>query len=238
MKHIPNLMKKYILGLLFIFAATASGFSQTLSYGLKGGVNYSMGGEVEGFDSTLNYWDGIAEGVGGIGFHGGVFAQVNFGKFFIRPEVNYNSLTQEFEIPLREENTEYSVQTFTIPLLVGYNIFGPLDVYAGPVYSNVLDAKIYGEEDNKLIVAQNTPINAQVGAKVEFGRFGLDVRYEHSLSTAERQGLDFANSQFGGKNGGANSGAFNDARLNQIMVAVIFKIGGPGLNNKRRRACY
>ena len=39
-----------------------------------------------------------------------------------------------------------------------------------------------------LIVVQDTPINAQIGAKVEFGRFGLDVRYESSLSNAERSG--------------------------------------------------
>ena len=232
-------MKKYLLGLLFIFAVTATGFSQTtFSYGLKGGINYSMGGEVEGFDSTLSYWDGIVEGEGALGFHGGVFGQVNFGKFFIRPEVVYSSLTQEFAIPKREENSEYTVQTFTIPLLLGYNIYGPLDVYAGPVYSNVLDADIYGDEANEVLSVQNTPINAQIGAKVEIGRFGLDVRYEHSLSDPEVQGVDFDNKLFGGPDGGANRGAFNDARLNQVIVSLIFKIGGPGLNERRRRACY
>ena len=98
-------MKNYLLGLLFIFAATSTAFSQTFSYGLKGGINYSMGGEIQGNNSNTTYWDGIAEGVGAIGFHGGIFGEVGFGKFFIRPEVVYSSLTQEFEIPLREENT-------------------------------------------------------------------------------------------------------------------------------------
>ncbi|SOC78589.1 Outer membrane protein beta-barrel domain-containing protein [Salinimicrobium sediminis] len=231
-------MKKYFFALLFIFM-TFSGFSQTtFEYGLKGGINYSMGGEIRGSKSNANYWGETVQGVGGIGYHGGIFGQVNFGKFFIRPEVVYSSLTQEFEIPLREDNTEYSVQTFTIPLLLGYNIYGPLDVYAGPVYSNVLDAKIYGEQNDQLIVVQNTPINAQAGVKVEVGRFGIDVRYEHSLSTAERQDIDLDNNLFGGPNGGANKGWFNDARLNQVIVSIIFKIGGPGLNERRRRACY
>ena len=119
-----------------------------------------------------------------------------------------------------------------------YNIYGPIDVYAGPVYSNVLDAKIYGAQGDPLIVVQNTPINAQIGAKVEMGRFGLDIRYEHSLSNAEVQPLDFDNSLFGGSMGGANSATFEDTRLNQIIVGLIFKIGGPGLNERRRRACY
>ena len=233
-------MKNYLLGLLFFISFVYSGISQTtFEYGLKGGINYSMGGEIQGNNSTLDYWDGIAEGEGGIGYHGGIFGQVNFGKFFIRPEVVYSSLSNDFDIPLREESTEYTVQTFTIPLLLGYNIYGPLDIYAGPVYSNVIDANIYGIEGDPLIVVQNTPINAQIGAKVEFGRFGLDVRYEHSLSSEERQEIDFDNSLFGGNNGGANKAWINDARLNQIIVSVIFKIGGPGLNEgRRRRACY
>ena len=197
-----------------------------------------MGGEIEGNTSNTTYWGGVAEGEGALGFHGGVFGQVNFGKFFIRPEVVYSSLTQEFAIPKKEENTEYNVQTFTIPLLLGYNIYGPLDVYAGPVYSNVLDANIPNEELQDVIVVQNTPINAQIGAKVEFGRFGVDVRYEHSLSTAERLELDFVNQEYGGNQGGANRAWFNDTRLNQVIVSLIFKIGGPGLNERRRRACY
>ena len=235
----PNLMKNYLLGLFFIFAATFTALSQTtFEYGLKGGINYSMGGEIEGNTSNTTYWGGTAEGEGALGFHGGVFGQVNFGKFFIRPEVVYSSLTQEFAIPKKEENTEFNVQTFTIPLLLGYNIYGPLDIYAGPVYSNVLDAQIPNEELNDVIVVQSTPINAQVGAKVEIGRFGLDVRYEHSLSEAERQELDFVNSEYGGNQGGANRAWFNDTRLNQVIVSLIFKIGGPGLNERRRRACY
>ena len=195
--------------------------------------------KIQGETSGLNYWGGTAEGLGSLGYHAGVFGQVNFGKFFIRPEVVYSSLKQEFEIPKREENTEYSVQTFTIPLMLGYNVYGPLDVYAGPVYSNILDAKLYGEESDALIVVQNTPINAQIGAKVEIGRFGLDVRYEHSLSTAERQELEMDNRGiFGGNQGGANRAYFEDTRLNQVIVSLILKIGGPGLNQRRRRACY
>ena len=231
---------KYLFSVALFLAASISAFSQTtFEYGLKGGVSYTMGGEIEGYNSTLNYWQGVVEAEGGLGFHGGVFGQVNFGKFFVRPEVVYSSLTQEFPIPLREQNTEFKVQTFTIPLLFGYNIYGPLDLYAGPVYSNVIDARIDGAEGDPLIVVQDTPLNAQIGAKVEFGRFGLDVRYEHSLSDAEVQQLDFDNEMFGGKQGGANKADFNDATLDQIIVSLIFKIGGPGLNEgRRRRPCY
>ncbi len=227
-------MKKYLLGLFFTIAAITSGYSQTFSYGLKGGINYSMGGEINGLDNGAGDWTGTSEGQGELGFHGGVFAQINFGKFFIRPEVVYTSLESTFEFPTQP--SIYSVNKFDIPLLVGYNIWGPVDVYAGPVYSNILESTLEGDEVTSPIVVQNTPINAQIGAKVEFGRFGLDVRYERNLSSPEFQRRDLVENGSAGY--GANAVDFSDARLHQLIVGVIFKIGGPGLNERRRRACY
>ncbi|MCX2837457.1 outer membrane beta-barrel protein [Salinimicrobium sp. MT39] len=224
-------MKKYLLGLFFILTTVSICFSQELSYGLKAGVNHPMGGEIVGLQNNYAFQKNTSEAEGNLGFHGGIFLQVDFGKFFVRPEVVYTSLDTEFTFI--EETSIYSVQKFDIPLLVGYNIWGPIDIYAGPVYSNILDATLEGEEFLNPIVVQDTPINAQAGVKVEFGRFGLDLRYERSLSSAELQRLDFGE----GYNE-INEAEFTDSRLNQIIVGVIFKIGGPGLNERRRRACY
>ena len=224
-------MKKIILGFGLFLGLISPAVAQEFSYGLTGGINYTMGGQITGITSNGLYWGGTAEGKGEIGYHGGVFAQVNFGKFFVRPEVIYTSLETTFEFP--NKPSTYAVQTFTVPLMVGYNIWGPLDVYAGPVYSNILDSSLMGNESQEPIVVQNTPINAQAGVKVEFGRFGIDLRYEHSLSTEEPQPLDIVNAEYG-----VNRATFDDARLNQVIVGVIFKIGGPGLNERRRRPCY
>ena len=238
----PNLMKKNILLCLVLFLISFSGSAQEFSFGIKGGINYSLGGEIEGSTSNLNYWGGTATGEGAIGFQGGVFGQFNLGKFFLRPEIVYSTLNQEFDIPLRDTNTNYNVETLTVPFLIGYNIFGPVDIYLGPVYSNILGVELEGLENNRTVEAvQNTPVNAQVGIKVEYRRFGLDVRYEHSLSSAERQDLRFDNDGFfGGRNGGANNGWFNDARLNQLIVSLNFKIFDSSLNAGRRRggSCY
>lgn len=236
-------MNKYFLLLLFFSTISINGFSQEFSYGvgLKGGVNYVMGGEVRGSNSNSTYWDGTVQGEGSFGYHGGAFFQLGYGKFYIRPEAVYSSLEQEFTIPKKAENTAYSVKTFTIPVLIGYNIYGPVDLYAGPVYSQVLSANIEGEQNNETIeVVQNSPFNFQAGVKVEFGRFGLDLRYEHSLSTAESQLINFDNALFGDRNGGANRAWVEDGRLNQIILSATFKLFGTGLNEGRRRggACY
>lgn len=228
-------MKNILFALLFLFGSISFGFSQELSYGLKAGVNYSLGGQITGNNSNLpdRYTSDTFEGNGKIGYHGGVFLQVNFGNFFLRPEVIYTSIETEFEFP--EDPSAYSVEKFDVPFLVGYNIYGPLDIFAGPIYSNILTSTIEGNESEGPIVAQNSPINFQAGAKVEFGRFGIDVRYERTLSPAESQELDLENH---GIIGGINRATFDDARLHQIIVGVIFKLGGPGLNERRRRACY
>ena len=235
------LKRVFFLILLFI---PIIGFSQEFGYGFgfKGGLNYTQGGEVRGNRSASTYWGGTVQGEGEIGFHGGAFLQLNYGRFFVRPEAVYSSLELGFPIPKRDSNTMLSVETFTVPLLVGYNIYGPIDIYAGPVYSSVLNASIYGEQNDEPIEnVQNTPFNAQAGIKVEFGRFGLDLRYEHSLSTEVRQQIDFDNNLFGGRNGGANEAWINDGRINQFIVSATFKLFGSGLNEgKRRRGrpCY
>ncbi|GAB2765865.1 outer membrane beta-barrel protein [Salinimicrobium soli] len=240
-------MKKYLLGLGLIFGLISTTSAQQFSYGLKGGVNYTMGGEIRGERSGVNsngepnHWNGTAEGSSQIGFHGGAFLQVNFGKFFLRPEVVYTSIALKFDFPkyptqyhTPKKASLYEVQKFDIPFMIGYNVWGPVDIYAGPVYSNILSSTLEGEEVLDEVVAQNTPINLQGGVKAEFGRFGLDLRYEHSLSTPETQNLDLANGEYG-----VNRAYFEDSRINQVILSVIFKIGGPGLNEgRRRKACY
>ena len=57
--------------------------------------------------------------------------------------------------------------------------------------------------------------------------------FERTLSPAEPQELDILNSEYG-----VNRATFDDARLHQVIVGVIFKLGGPGLNERKRRACY
>lgn len=225
-------MKIFLFSLLLTIAVSFSSFSQELSYGLKGGVNYAMGGTITGIQASRPFGLNVSEAEGKIGFHVGAFGQVNFGKFFIRPEVVYTSLETEF--PFLDQTAAFTVEKLDVPLLLGYNVWGPIDIYAGPVYSNILDAHLEEEEFANPIVVQDTPFNAQAGIKVEFGRFGIDLRYERNLSSPEYQKLDFNQ----GNILVINEAEFNDPRLHQITLGLIFKIGGPGLNERRARGCY
>jgi len=233
-------MNKTLLALLIFFASiqTAVLEAQEFQVGLKGGINKTFGGEINSFQSTsAELPPATYNAEGEIGYHGGVWAQINFGKFFIRPEVVYSALESRFYFP--SKSAIYAVDELSIPVLVGYNVYGPVDVYAGMAYKNIIDATLEGNEpvtDTPQIVVQNTPLSAQIGAKVEFGSFGLDVRYDHSLSSKESQEIDIVRAEYN-----VNRGSFEDTRLNQIIVSLTIKLwDSENAGRKRRKGgnCY
>lgn len=237
-------MKKIILSLFLICGMASSGLAQEFKYsfGLKGGINYTMGGQITGNSSGgaisphtgEEYWSGTAQAQSKIGYHGGGFFQANIGRFFARPEITYTSIETGYEFP--GENTTHSVEKFDIPFLIGYNVFGPLDIYVGPVYSNIIDSHIIDDGEPQNVVTQNSPLNLQAGAKFEFGRFGIDFRYERIMSPAEPHELNFVDRVHY-----VNKAVFDDPRINQIIMSVTFKLGGSDVGGggaRRRGPCY
>lgn len=234
--------KRILLSLFFIFGFISLGFSQDWSFGLKAGINHSFAGYIQGNPrSNTSDWDGIVEGTGKMGFQGGAFLQRDFGRFFLRGEVVYISLESEFDIPNSSTPSIYAVEKFEVPILLGYNLIGPLDIYAGPSYSNILTSVLRGTTSPADVTVQNTPITGQAGIKVQFGRLGLDLRYVHSLSTAESQPLSFNPTIYDPANGGAYDARFLDARLNYVSLGVFFELGGTNSNDRsrnRKTYCY
>ncbi|MCM4155944.1 outer membrane beta-barrel protein [Gramella sp. AN32] len=207
--------------------------AQEYSLGIKGGGNYAMGGTITGISSGGVYFDGTVEADSQFGLHGGLFFELRYKKFFVRPEFVYSKMETEFAFPTAPST--YAVDKISVPLLVGYNVWGPIDIYAGPAYQNVLDSSLEGTEPpNQVIVVQNTPLAAQAGIKAGFGRFEIDLRYDRSLSTEEPMEVDIINTDFG-----INRATFNDTRLNQILISLSFKIFDSEANAGRRTGgCY
>ncbi|APG61313.1 outer membrane beta-barrel protein [Christiangramia salexigens] len=221
----------YLLVLsLFCFSVSQA---QEFSFGIKGGANYVMGGQITGNTSNGLYFGGTVEAEPQIGFHGGAFFEVRFNKFLIRPEFVFSKMETEFPFPTAPST--YAVDKISVPILIGYNVWGPIDLYAGPAYQNILDASLEGTEPpNQVIVVQNTPLAAQVGVKADLGRFEIDLRYDRTLSTKEPMDLDLVNSDYG-----INRATFDDTRLNQILLSLSFKIFDSSADPGRRKGgCY
>ena len=240
-------MKKSIYGFLFtIFCMVSSGYAQEFTYslGIKGGVNYSLGGYIyEGIDpqNPGDRYDAESK----IGYLGGVFVQANLGKLFLRPEITYASIKTGYELPLAE--TEHSVTKFDIPVLLGYNVIGPVDIYAGPVYSNISTSNIIVDPDGEefRVVVQSSPgVNLHAGVKFDLGRFEIDLRYERTLDAA---GDLPTYPKFDPDDGtppyyGVENTTFADPRIHQVILAVSFKIFGNDFQSNRSRRgrdwCY
>ena len=230
----PNLifiMNKSLYLLLFSLFLYTTASAQEFSFGIKAGANYVSGGQITGISSGGLYTDDAFEAESDFGFHGGAFLQVKFGKFFLRPEVIYSSMKTTFPFPRRD--MPYEVDKISVPLLLGYNVWGPIDIYAGPAYQKILDASL-DLEDNSLVIAQNSPLAAQAGIKFNFRRFELDLRYDRTFATEEPYDVDIDNSVYG-----INRATFDDGRLNQFLLSISFKIfdteADPG---RRRGGCY
>lgn len=225
----------FIIVLLCLGSFQSAVQAQEFKFGLKGGVNKTFGGQLTGIASTSQYSGDTFNAEGEIGFHGGLWTQLSFGRFFVRPEVVYSKLESRFDFPRRP--AIYAVDELSVPFLVGFNIWGPLDIYAGPAYKKVIESSLEGTEPpDQIIVVQNFPLSAQAGVKVEFGSFGLDVRYDHSLATAENQSVDIVNSVYG-----VNLANFEDARLHQVIVSLTIKLWDSENKDRRRRrggGCY
>ncbi|MBO2544396.1 outer membrane beta-barrel protein [Salegentibacter sp. BDJ18] len=227
-------MNRYFLLIIISIFCVSFIQAQKYSFGIKGGGNYVMGGELTGLDSGEGFNSDTFNAESQFGFHAGIFFELNFEKFFVRPEVIYNSMETVFPFP--NQNSTYAVEKLSIPLLFGYNIWGPVDVYAGPAYQNIMNSSLEGTEPiNQTIVVQNTPLAAQAGIKVGFGRFEIDLRYDRSLASAETQTIDINNGDYG-----VNRAEFTDTRLNQFLLSLSFKIGDSESNTGRRRGggCY
>ncbi|REE81808.1 outer membrane protein with beta-barrel domain [Lutibacter oceani] len=174
-------MKKRTVLFSIAFLATIMLMNAQSDFGIKAGLSYNSNGDLKEFTTEV---DNIYknEGKGKSGFNVGFYGKLDLGPIYLRPELVYTKTTSEYT--LNTGNTEdYKLSKIDVPVLVGIKLIGPLNVFAGPAFQYVIDNKIKGlsisDVENEFSVGMN------IGASIEFGRIGIDVRYERGLSENE-----------------------------------------------------
>jgi hypothetical protein len=208
---------------LIIFSVSSKTHGQNFSAGLKAGGAYSLndnGSEI--FANGERY---SAESK--FGYLGGAFLELNFGKWLIRPEVMINRSTGEFVFP--NTRSKYILDKLSIPFLLGYNIYGPVDIFVGPAYQLILDKSL---ENTGAPIKQNyNNFAIQSGVKMKFNRWEIDLRYDFTLLSEYFQRVDIKNV--------ANAAYFDEGRLNQVMLSLSYKLLGSDIAPGRRgKSCY
>ncbi len=131
---------------------------------------------------------GISAQDAGYGVHMGFFAQARLGKFFIQPEVLFNSNSVEYNLndfsdgnmisTLKKE----SFQNLDLPIMMGAK-FGPLRLQAGPVghvfidnKSQLFDIEGYSQKFETMTWGY------QAGIGLDLWKFIIDLKYEGSFN--------------------------------------------------------
>ena len=181
-------MRNYLLMLLL--CSTSALFAQS-GFGVKGGLNYGDNGEIAYTDVTNAGEDIMKGGDSKVGYHLGLFYRADIGGFFLRPELLYTRTKSSYEF--NDQEADYNVSKLDLPILLGIDILGPLNVFAGPslqyILENDFDGISLGEVENEFTVG------AQFGVGVKLGRIGIDVRYERALKENEATVLDLNNGE-------------------------------------------
>lgn len=171
-------MNKKILVFSLAFLATVFYVSAQSGFGIKAGLSYNSNGKL--LDETGTIID--SKGSGKSGYNVGIYDQLDLGPIYLRPELVYTKTTSEYTL-----NTggveDYKIARLDMPVLVGLKLIGPLNVFAGPAFQYILENDFRGiKADN---IKNDFTVGVNLGASIELGRLGLDVRYERGLSSNE-----------------------------------------------------
>ncbi len=201
-------------------------YAQEFAFGLKGGFNNNSIGEINSIPgSCVGCPDESFSANNDVSFLVGAFLNVEFGKLFVRPEINYVDLKNSYTFP--EGESQWSTSKTDIPILIGYKIFDPVSIYAGPgfnFYGDVTMESANNTQGESAINYLKSTTTLNFGVNVEFRRFGIDLRYEVANKDTEIERQDFI---FSGDPGlGINQAdifAYTPSQINLSVNVFLFR---------------
>ena len=173
--------------MLFVGSAL-TGFSQVLpsfQLGLKGGANLSKLTTKGTFDSENR-----------AGYYAGLWARIGAAGIHLQPEVYLSGKNSTLTESGSGLENDVKFTSMDVPILIGTKLGAAgigLRLNTGPVVSFILN------EDQSLGDAAGSAFSGdfkdqtlawQFGTGLDFGKLGIDVRYEQGLSKIGRNGYD------------------------------------------------
>lgn len=201
-------MKNNFLLIVIIFLFTNLAINRLycqLDYGIKVGVNFDNVGDIK---STSSLKNGI-ETASIASAHIGMYTQLKIVDFYIRPEVqisqNKSNLVSLDQIEINK---------IEIPILIGYDVFGPISIFTGPIFQNIISIKSkslnFGNYTNSFTMG------LQIGSRIKLGKFGLGFRFERGFTDNEIEILG---------NNNIDIEAYSDIRSKLWSVSITYEVG-------------
>ena len=194
-------MKKTLVILLVAVCSSLAMAQSGSSFGIKAGLNYNGNGDY--FDSVETAFESPDRNAG---FHVGVFGKLG-NRLYVRPEVVYTSTTSGYN------EGDLKIQKLDVPVLVGAKIIGPLHAFVGPSFQYLLNSKF----DDVTVddIENDFTVGFNLGAGVNLGKFGIDLRYERGFTENE---ISFINSNI------INVNDRVDTRPDQLILSFSLKL--------------
>ncbi len=207
-------MKKLLIAVVLL--SSLASFAQSTGIGIKGGFNYGSVGDLNLSSEISNMRISPDNKVG---YHFGLFGKFEVAGLFIQPEVLYTKLKTAYVFGEGNESTEaeYGFSKIDVPVLLGLNILGPINIKAGPSFQYVLDNE-FESDDTEFNISEpenEFTVGYQLGVGATLGQLGIDLRYEGAF-----QENDVVSS------GDVQDAGFNiDSRPSQWIVSLSYSFG-------------
>ena len=203
-------MKKTLLIAAVCLMGTAAFAQSGTGVGIKAGLSYNKNGDLIG--SVGDAGENITEGADGkAGYHFGFWGKLDFPKIYLRPELVYTRTQSTYDVA--GDSRDYDVSRLDLPVLLGYKLIGPLHVFAGPAFQYTLSNDLEGVNIDD--VENDFTVGLNIGAGVNLGKLGLDVRYERGFSKNEANFISYNIANIEGR---------VDSRPSQVIFAASLKL--------------
>ena len=203
-------MKKTLLIAAVCLMGTAAFAQSGTGFGIKAGLSYNKNGALIG--SVGDAGENITEGADGkAGYHFGFWGKLDFPKIYLRPELVYTRTQSTYDVA--GDSRDYDVSRLDLPVLLGYKLIGPLHVFAGPAFQYTLSNDLEGVNIDD--VENDFTVGLNIGAGVNLGKLGLDVRYERGFSKNEANFISYNIANIEGR---------VDSRPSQVIFAASLKL--------------
>lgn len=158
--------------------------------GVKAGVNYQsndfVGEKIAIYDIKP-----------GTGFLVGVQADLKWNRFGIHPELLYSYIAMATEINNAQGDPDVKVSKIDLPILFEYELFGFLNLQAGPTFSLYTGTAgecsiikdIQGAIQTEKWNFRRPPVGIAVGGDVRLWKFNFGVRYYTYFGKGKFEGI-------------------------------------------------
>ena len=182
-----------------------------VDFGVKGGINYNSNSFVDIENEIISGFETKT------GYHAGLWTRVKIPAIdcYLRPELVFTSLKNEV-IAIDNSTASYNFQKIDVPVLLGKKILKVFNVFAGPSFQYLISSELEFNDfiENYESETSGFTLGLQLGGGLEFGKFGVDVRWERAFSDVESTLIDATST---------TSDINYDTRVNQLILGVSFK---------------